>query len=119
MSAIVSCNMIHFYTYPIIPYIQMHIAFMVLNPFCFLVKSETIKNICYHEIVLHYYISTINTTDCQFLATRCDNYKHFKTGKCSSNNSVTADMGFYEKILDGLRPRSTFYLRTKKNPPYC
>lgn len=84
-----------------------------------LVTTWLMKHICYHEMVNLYYIATINSTKCHFLATHCDSYEAFENGTCNSKNSETADMGFFAKKVTGMKTKSKFYLATKDKPPYC
>ncbi|KAG8193196.1 hypothetical protein JTE90_005546 [Oedothorax gibbosus] len=83
------------------------------------IYSVILKYICPHEMMNTYYIYTMNTTDCQFLATHCDSYEDFQAGKCPRNSSVVADIGFYGDTVTGLPKLSKFYIEVGKDPPYC
>ncbi|GBN07273.1 hypothetical protein AVEN_241524-1 [Araneus ventricosus] len=82
------------------------------------IKVQTIldKVLCNHFIILEYFTYSLDD-GCKFVATECESYSEFTKGQCSSGTK--AEMGFYSKKIEGIPPKTKFYLTTLEYPPYC
>ncbi|GBN62986.1 hypothetical protein AVEN_25687-1 [Araneus ventricosus] len=77
------------------------------------------KRICNHSAAISYFLQSVNSSKCNFLASKCDSYSDFQKGLCSNDSSPMAEMGQPAKPISGLPPKSEFFLRTSPSQPYC
>ncbi|GIX95925.1 hypothetical protein CEXT_327401 [Caerostris extrusa] len=72
---------------------------------------------CNHQSAPNFFLQSINTTECLFWSVHCDSYDDFFI-QCPPDTSAMNLMGLPAKKIDGLSPKSNFYLRTGSQFPY-
>jgi pancreatic triacylglycerol lipase len=75
---------------------------------------------CSHNRAVLYFIESLSSTDCEFVAHQCADYEAFEEGKCSSctDEEVCGVMGIKAEELKGKEGLKMF-LKTRGDPPFC
>ncbi|KAG8172162.1 hypothetical protein JTE90_012221 [Oedothorax gibbosus] len=75
---------------------------------------------CNHGRAIQFFIESITSASCQFIAEECDSWVDYLAGKC--NTGAKVPMGYdsekYKGYMDEYASKN-FYLSTNSNTPFC
>nr|XP_042906570.1 pancreatic lipase-related protein 2-like [Parasteatoda tepidariorum] len=82
-------------------------------------SAKFFPSACDHERANEFFSESVKNSSCQFIGVLCNSYEDFEKKNCTTENSITAVMGFHARKRRGLQFPSKFYLKTNDSYPFC